>query len=268
MYRWVDTVWPKKGQSGTFRMQVQNTQTLPYVKELVFALTCSGYAKISGVSACTKAWTLGPSLVPLFAPEPPGETFTNYLPQTKFGARQCFYTCVSFCSGGRGSAQPHAGQTPWDWTDLPGCRPPMVGQTPPECRPPGLGITLHQGWAYPPGVGQTSLMQTLLGLGRTLWIQIPGVGQTPLDADPPYADPLDPDPQHWAYPHTVNKWVVCILLECILVCFLFLVAPAESRATYLLTIVSVFLYICLLGCLHVDSYANYWHKMALLVYLF
>ena len=38
----------------------------------------------------------------------------------------------------------------------------------------------------------------------------------------------------------------------------FLVATAESRATYLLTIVCA----CLFACLLVDSYANYWHQVA------
>ena len=36
--------------------------------------------------------------------------------------------------------------------------------------------------------------------------------------------------------------------------FLFLVAPAQSRATYLLSMASVCLYVCMYVCMFVDSY--------------
>ena len=55
-----------------------------------------------------------------------------------------------------------------------------------------------------------------------LWRQTP----SPLNADPPDADPLDADPSLDADtppgcrpPDIVNKQAVCILLECILVCY-------------------------------------------------
>ena len=80
-----------------------------------------------------------------------------------------FYTCVSFCSQGRGGL----GRPPR-------YRPPFQMQT----SPPGLGrppgMQTPTGWADAPG------MQTPPGLGR-----------------PP--------------PNTVNKRLVRILLECILV---------------------------------------------------
>ena len=56
-----------------------------------------------------------------------------YCPQMKFGARKCFYTCLSFFSqGGGGLPNPlDAEPLPLDATP-PGCRPPVPWmQTPP-----------------------------------------------------------------------------------------------------------------------------------------
>ena len=72
------------------------------------------------------------------------KTFTStifrigeYLPSATKLRRLCFYTCLSFCSQGWGSASVHAGTppppragTPWEQT------PPRSG-TPPNQAPPG-----------------------------------------------------------------------------------------------------------------------------------
>ena len=82
-----------------------------------------------------------------------------YRPQTKFGAKYYFYTCLSFCSQG-GSAWVHAGvppptrhtNPPGPGTPPPGTRhttpfsPPGPG-TPPPSPPPGPGTP-------PPGPGR------------------------------------------------------------------------------------------------------------------
>ena len=79
-----------------------------------------------------------------------------------------------------------------------------------------------QGWADPlpgcrptPRVRQTPQMQTPSRLGRTPWMQTPlGLGRPP-DANPPRCRS---PPRCRPHPHdTVNKRLVCILLECILV---------------------------------------------------
>ena len=79
-------------------------------------------------------------------------------PANEVRGKVMFYTCVSFCSQGGGSAV----------CPTPGCRrrPPGVGQTPLDADPTGLG---RPPWMQtPPGVGQTPPPDADLppGLGR------------------------------------------------------------------------------------------------------
>ena len=100
---------------------------------------------------------------------------------TKLWPRQYFYTCLSFCSQGGGSASVHAGiphppeQTHPSGADPPGADPPKQTPPPPEQTPP--------------------------------WEQTP-----------PRADPLQSrHPPGSRLHHTIYERPVRILLECILV---------------------------------------------------
>ena len=130
--------------------------------------------------------------------------FTDYYWQQRSWAKVMFLQVCVILFTGAVSASVHAGYHPWEQTpsraDTPRSRHPLGADTPQEQTPPGS--------RHPPGA------DTPLG-ADTPQEQTPPRADTPRcrHPPPPRAD-TPPGSRLW---HTVNKWPVRILLECILV---------------------------------------------------
>ena len=124
---------------------------------------------------------------------------TRYRPQTKFGARSCFYTCLSFCShrGGGFPACITASQVTWPGGSA------SVG----FCLGRGEGAASRAGGGLPPGgciqSGRGSSSREVHPEREGVFLQ-EGLGR-----------PRPPPNQ--VLRDTVNKRAVRIPLECILV---------------------------------------------------
>ena len=131
-----------------------------------------------------------------------------YRPQTKFGERLYFYTCLSFCSQGE-----YLGRYP------PGRDTPLQVHPPSRYTLQQVHPSRYTPGRYTPQVGTPSRYTPL---GRYTPRQVHPLQVHPQQVHPPAGTPQQVHPQACTPPanacwDTVNKRVVCILLECILV---------------------------------------------------